>query len=626
MGDNTRYGNPSEFDIDLHSIYAAYLGDFDAQNIDWWDASWGGYFRSFNDFLGFGWEAMARTDDSFGETLDREPPSLLPLTPAPARNRTLHRVVNIHDIAGYKKLSTTMAPAELSHLRARVRAGEPGVIGALFHAGSPDPDAYAATAGVRTNGQGYTWACLRTTWWDRGGPPQGYVPGHGRTVMAKPGQGGKALILELGLAALRCANLRAVRMNTERPNYPRAFGFGRSAFVSEKSVERIVDASLGALASHDSEGGANTLVLLSVGEPQPIPLPATTTLQQNILQLDVLQLEFALLQQAQRQGVPGVGDRRQPLGSLRQLLHHLQIPVAPHAPLGNAGNEAFYTVLAFQKLLMRDTRLPDQLFQQPAFAQPTDYFVPPAMPAFAPAPYSPFNSPGAGLPMPPPIRDGSRRRDRRRSRTRCRLPAARASLDAARQPGRGSANGNGSAASPTTGIPRSQTVYWDEAKYSEGGKRPPSAAARANGTSLSGSRGPNPPSSLRHSALFPGNMAGSRSVSFHGAHGNGPNGAHSGGASTIRSQESANGSGSFSRTNSGSMLQQHTRGSSVSGNSGSGSASASSGSGATSEASLTKPQNQEEPDRTSNERAVRKMKSEKSVKHLAGALAKFWVD
>jgi hypothetical protein len=25
MGDNTRYGNPAEFEIDLHSIYAAYL-------------------------------------------------------------------------------------------------------------------------------------------------------------------------------------------------------------------------------------------------------------------------------------------------------------------------------------------------------------------------------------------------------------------------------------------------------------------------------------------------------------------------------------------------------------------------------------------------------------------------
>lgn len=145
----------------------------------------------------------------FGETLDKEPPSLLPLTPAPARSRTLHRIVTITELGAYKKLSGTLAPAELSHIRARVRTGEPGVIAALFNAGSAD-DSSAAAAGVRTNGQGYSWACIKTTWWEKGGPPQGYIPGHGRTVMARPGQGGKALMLEVGLAALRCANLRAV--------------------------------------------------------------------------------------------------------------------------------------------------------------------------------------------------------------------------------------------------------------------------------------------------------------------------------------------------------------------------------------------------------------------------------
>lgn len=152
---------------------------------------------------------IQRSHYSFGETLDKDPPSILPLTPAPARSRTLHRLIHITDLQGYKKLSGSLAPAELSHLRARVRAGEPGVVGALFHAGAPDDDS-AAAAGVRTNGQGYTWACIKTTWWEKGGPPQGYIPGHGRTVMAKPGQGGKGLMLEVGLAALRCANLRAV--------------------------------------------------------------------------------------------------------------------------------------------------------------------------------------------------------------------------------------------------------------------------------------------------------------------------------------------------------------------------------------------------------------------------------
>jgi hypothetical protein len=133
----------------------------------------------------------------------------MPLDPAPARSRTLHRIINITDLDGYKKLSRSLAPAELSHLRARVRTGEPGVVTALFNAGAEDDDS-AAAAGVRTNGQGYTWACMKTTWWEKGGPPQGYIPGHGRTVMARPGQGGKGLMLEVGLAALRCANLRAV--------------------------------------------------------------------------------------------------------------------------------------------------------------------------------------------------------------------------------------------------------------------------------------------------------------------------------------------------------------------------------------------------------------------------------
>lgn len=460
-------------------------------------------------------------------------------------------------------------------------------------------------------------------------------------------------------------------MNTERPNYPRAYGFGRSAFVSEKSVERIVDASLGALASHDAEGGANTLVLLSVGEPQPIPLPASSTLQQNILQLDVLQLEFALLQQAQRQGVPGVGDRRQPLASLRQLLHHLQIPVAPHAPLGNAGNEAFYTVLAFQKLLMRDTRLPDQLFQQSAFAPQGEYFAQAPMPPMAPfgaAPYSPYSpgggipmSPGMGaLPMPPPIRDGSRRGSSSslnrfslppldleppsfpapmsRQNTGDRAPRPTTIADemsspggGSRQPGRGSSsNGNGSAL-PNGGLPRSQTVYWDDAKYSENGSnksqgRSTSSRPSPNSSNLGSSRGPNPPSSLRHSALFPGNMANSRSVSFHDG----------GGASMIRPTGDSS-PGGFSRSSSATGLGNgggiptvssngHARGGSMSGGSGSGSAS----SGATSEASLTKPQNSMDStaskQEVSDRGGVRKMKSEKSVKHLAGALAKFWVD
>ncbi|TXT08977.1 hypothetical protein VHUM_02451 [Vanrija humicola] len=696
MGDNTRYGNPAEYEVDLHSIYAAYLGDFDAQNIDWWDASWGGYFRSFNEFLGFGWDAMVVVDSitgrahigakreqialfarmiktRFGETLDKEPPSLLPLSPAPARSRTLHRTVHITDLQSYKKLATTMSPAELLHLRARVRMGEPAVITALFHAGAPDTDGGAAAAGVRTNGQGYSWACIKSTWWEKGGPPQGFIPGHGRTVMAKPGQGGKGLILEVGLAALRCANLRAVdvwppipdknyrkahyvieewvdkRTNTERPSYPRAFGFGRSQFIAEKSVERIVDASIQGLASHETDAHANTLILLSVGEPQPIPLPASSVLAPNIMQLDVLQLELALLQQAQRQGVPGVGDRRQPLASLRQLLHHLQIPVAPHAPLGNAGNEAFYTVLAFQKLLMRDTRLPDQLFTQPTFAQ-QDYFAHPPIPPYAGG--TPYGSPyGAPLPLPPPIRADGRKGS---SSSLHRISQASADYeppsfqapitkqhtgDSHRRPASMTARRNSSSRQPSQlDIPRSQSVYWDDAEFSADG-RPPRRYNSGNDSAPSSpdQRSPDhrptrnstsvPPSSLRHSQVFPTptssngpTLPSSRSVSFHDERR----------PATIRSMGSSSGSkdsGSAdtgrlgSRSNSGTALgpshlsASHTSsGASGSGTSASSANDSSAAGRATSEATVV-------PDSR-----ARKTKSGSGVKHITGALAKFWVD
>lgn len=67
MADTTKYGNAVEFDVDLHSIYAAYIGLFESTNTDWWEKSWGGYFVSFNDFLGFGWEVMVVVDSETGK-------------------------------------------------------------------------------------------------------------------------------------------------------------------------------------------------------------------------------------------------------------------------------------------------------------------------------------------------------------------------------------------------------------------------------------------------------------------------------------------------------------------------------------------------------------------------------
>ena len=97
----------------------------------------------------------------------------------------------------------------------------------------------------------------------------------------------------------------------------------------------------------------------------------------NILHLDILALEYRLLRRAQEQGIPGTPDRHHPLPSLGALLQVLQIPVPPYAPLGNAGNDAFFTVLAFQKLMMAETHLPDVLFQPSLDPPPSIPFVRP---------------------------------------------------------------------------------------------------------------------------------------------------------------------------------------------------------------------------------------------------------
>jgi hypothetical protein len=126
----------------------------------------------------------------------------------PTKSLALRRLSFIHDIAAYRKLSHTLPPAELTYLRSRVKNGEVDVIEHLFKAGGPVQDSGRKGVGVRDNGVGYTWASIVTTWWEKGGPPYGVVPGQGRTQ--PKGAAGKGLPLEVGTAVLRCANLRAI--------------------------------------------------------------------------------------------------------------------------------------------------------------------------------------------------------------------------------------------------------------------------------------------------------------------------------------------------------------------------------------------------------------------------------
>ncbi|WWC70166.1 uncharacterized protein I206_104114 [Kwoniella pini CBS 10737] len=745
MADAAKFGNAVEFDVDLHSIYAAYLGLFESSNTDWWDKSWGGYFTTFNDFLGFGWEVMVIVNSNtgkphisvrreqislfakmirtrFGESLPKDPPTTLPLEPVPTRNLSLRRLITIRDLTSYRKLAQTLPAAELSYLRTRVKAGEVEVAEQLFYAGGGSGERTSGGVGVRDNGVGYTFACVKTTWWEKGGAPYGLVPGVGRTQAAKGGQNGKGLILEIGVATLRCANLRAVnvwppipdenyrkshyiveewvdkRANVNPPNYPRAYAFGNSRFVAEKDIEKILDANVGALASQEADSQPNTLILLTLGDAPPLPIPASSTLPPNILHLDVLALELNLLRRAQQQGVPGIPDRHVPLNSLGSLLQTLQIPIVPFAPLGNAGNDAYYTLLAFQKLMMGETRLPEMLFQQPE-----PYINGMSYPSYSPFPTSGSMNFGQYSPLPMPVmpaagksrRDSSsspRRNDfappsfpsspsstyaRRATDTSRPRPASMGdSLPAAamtrprtpdnQQSHTGSAPNTGRAQRKS--MTRSQTVFWDESAYAQSpplegladsrernGSRvfiKPNVTGNSSGSEGLGQRGRSynnsmtqlPPSALR-SGMTP--SGSSRSISWEGGGRNTGDGSRASSinglplnSSNSKSQLSGIRASTSSSTNLARPKQLERGGSEGT----SSSTKISIESSAGNKLKVTQSHNnnvndigkkvsksKEEEKEKEQEKKVKeklgktKMKSEKSVKDLAGALARFWV-
>jgi hypothetical protein len=160
----------------------------------------------------------------------------LRIDPVPTKSLALRRLSFIHDITAYRKLSHTLPPAELTYLRSRVKNGEVDVIEHLFKAGGPVQDSGRKGVGVRDNGVGYTWASIATTWWEKGGPPYGVVPGQGRTQ--PKGAAGKGLPLEVGTAVLRCANLRAIVCQLQ-PNEHMSDSPGRMAPDPRRQLSKI---------------------------------------------------------------------------------------------------------------------------------------------------------------------------------------------------------------------------------------------------------------------------------------------------------------------------------------------------------------------------------------------------
>jgi hypothetical protein len=99
-------------------------------------------------------------------------------------------------------------------------------------------------------------------------------------------------------------------------------------------------------------------------------LPTSLALPSNVLVLDIMAFERNLLREAQARAEPSAPTRSHTLNSLRALLGVLEIPIPPHAPIHNAGNDAFYTLLAFQRLVDGGVEIPSMLYAQPSFHPP----------------------------------------------------------------------------------------------------------------------------------------------------------------------------------------------------------------------------------------------------------------
>lgn len=290
----------------------------------------------------------------------------------------------------------------------------------------------------------------------------------------------------------------------------------------------------------------------------------TSTLPSNILQVDIYALEYSLLLRAQANRIANTPDRRTPLASLSALLQTLQIPISPYCPLGNAGNEAFYTVLAFQKLMMADTQLPDLLFQHQPYPMPQQ-----TLPQYP-------------LPQHPPFATPDSRRQSSSSFLRPESyvapPPRRASDNVRPRP-------NSMARGLAPGITRSQTVFWDDADFAADPSRQGGGSTRGRMPALKTS-------------------ASSRSVSWEdGSDLHAPH----------RNHESSNPS---------SPRREHPLASSSS----SVKDARSPETGPSSQSDEPKVEQKAEAGKSKKSKEAKpKLKSEKSVKDIAGALAKFWV-
>lgn len=360
-----RLVNPEGWEYDLQSVYSAYIGYFQLHNVPWYDRTWGQFFETFEQFLGFSWPVITVTDSwtgrahivtrlttvgafikmiktRFGETLPT-PDNMLKVAHFETSQRHLR---NVADWATYKKLYTTLPAVALAAFKTRVRAGEPKAIRELWAK------------------RDKTFLAIDFEWSERN----------------------PATFLEWGYAAVRCGHLEAVGawppmpesnyrkghyiigdyvdkiVNKHCPTYPWQYAWGDSQVIPRTKLPQIVQSVISSLVSPDAETTANSLVLVGHGVSSDIQRLEETKIKipHNVLIIDTASFERALFNAGERGTMhdPKTGKLRAQGStlSLGGLLHSLGID--PPCALHNAGNDAFLCLLALQKMMEPGTTTP----------------------------------------------------------------------------------------------------------------------------------------------------------------------------------------------------------------------------------------------------------------------------
>ncbi|KAF8838680.1 hypothetical protein BDN67DRAFT_933350 [Paxillus ammoniavirescens] len=350
--------DPQGWEYDLQSVYSAYMGYFQLHGVLWYDRTWGQFFETFEQFLGFSWPVITVTDTwtgrahiatrmtsigaflkmiktRFGETLPQVD-NMLIIQPFETSQRHLRTVT---DWPTYKKLHSTLPAVALAAFKARVRSGDPKAIRELWAKKDKAFLAIDFEWSERNDNSCLEWgyAAVRCGHLDTAGawppvPDVNYRKGH-------------YIISEYVDKVF----------NKLSPTVPWQYAFGESQVIPKTKLPRIIQSVLSSLVSPDSETIANNLVLVGHGiqadlqrlEAMKIKLP------NNVLTVDTALLERAMFTSGERGPMQDrkTGKVRSPGStlSLGGLLHSLGVD--PPCAMHNAGNDAFMTLLVFQKMV-----------------------------------------------------------------------------------------------------------------------------------------------------------------------------------------------------------------------------------------------------------------------------------